>query len=65
LHDVRKHHCAGAYIVHMTAAMAAASAVEGRSMHPQIANSFISLLVQRERPASRKRFWLFRLIGRA
>jgi hypothetical protein len=49
----------------MTAAMAAAFAVEGRSMHPQIANSFISLMAHRERPAPRKRFWLFRLIGRA
>jgi hypothetical protein len=48
----------------MLAAMAAVFAIEGQSMHPQIANSFISLMAGRERKAHRKRFWLFRLLGR-
>jgi hypothetical protein len=34
-------------------------------MHPQIANSFISLMATRERPPRRRRFWLLRLLGRA
>ncbi len=34
-------------------------------MHPQIANSFISLMASRDRQPRRRRFWLLRLIGRA
>jgi hypothetical protein len=48
----------------MVAAMAAVFPIEGQSMHPQIANSFISLMAGRERQTPRKRFWLFRLLGR-
>jgi hypothetical protein len=44
--------------------MAATFASEDTGMHPQIANSFITLLSSRERRPTRKRFWLFRLFGR-
>ena len=45
--------------------MAAMFSVEDRCMHPQIANSFISLLGPRERAKPPRFSWFRRLLRRA
>ena len=65
LHDVRSQAWTTAHIVHRVAAMAAMFSVEDRCMHPQIANSFISLLGPRERAKPPRFSWFRRLLGRA